>query len=156
MPPSERTIGQLVADVVDDVRAIIQHEKALAKAEITRAAKAGGAGAGLIAAAVGALSLGVIYLLIAAAEGLIEAGLSRWAGFLIVGGALVLLALLLGAIGASLLRRVKGPNRAVTQAKGTVDDVKGAFSDGPDAETVQTAKTAVTAVVGSRGAADRS
>ena len=46
MAPTDRTIGQLVADALDDVRAIIDHEKALAKAEITRAAKAGGSAPG--------------------------------------------------------------------------------------------------------------
>jgi hypothetical protein len=158
MAPSERTIGQLVADAVDDVRAIVAHEKALAKAEVSRAAKAGGVGAGLLVAAASTFGLAVVYLLISAAEGLIAAGMTRWAGFLVVGGALVVLAVLLGLVGALSLRRVRGPERAVEQGKGTVQDVKGAFAganDGegllPDAAT-QTAKTTATTVIGTRGA----
>lgn len=146
----DRTIGQLVSDAVDDVRSIIQHEKALAKAEISRAAKSGGAGAGLLVAAVSMLGLSVIYLLISAAEAMAAAGLSRWAAFLIVGGALVVVAVLLALVGVALLKRVSGPDRAVAQGKGTVDDVKGAFSsEDPDAAPPA---VAVVPAAGSRGA----
>jgi hypothetical protein len=131
--PSDRSIGQLVGDALDDVRAILQHEKELAKAEITRAAKAGGTGAGLLAAAVSLLGLATVFLLVAAAEGLVAGGMSRWAAYLVVGGALVVLALLLALVGVLLLKRVKGPERAVEQGKGTVEDVKGALQhDSPD------------------------
>jgi len=157
-----RSIGQLVADALDDVRAIIDHEKALAKAEITRAAKAGGIGAGLLLAAVSMISLAMIYLLISAAEGLVEAGMTRWAAFLLVGGVLLLVGLVLGSVGAIMLKRVRGPQRAVEQGKGTVEDVKEAFSHDSHAghdrhagdAAKQTAKTGLTVVVGTRGAAD--
>lgn len=133
MATSERTIGQLVADSVDDVRAIIQHEKALAKAEITRAAKTGGVGAGLLAGAAAMLGLSVIYLLIAAAEGLVDAGMTRWGAYLVVGGVLLLLGVVLGVVGALVLKKVSGPKRTVEQGKGTVQDVKGALSSDDDA-----------------------
>lgn len=153
MAPSDRTIGQLVADSLDDVRAIIQHEKALAKAEIARAAKAGGIGAGLLAAAVGMLSLATIYLLVAGAEGLVAAGMTRWGAYLLVGGVLLVLALVLAGVGALMLKRVRGPQRAVEQGRGTVDDVKDALhGDGDHDAAVQTAKVGATAVAGTRGA----
>jgi hypothetical protein len=159
-PGNDRSIGQLVADAVDDVRAIVAHEKALAKAELSRAAKAGGAGAALVVAAVTTFGLAVVYLLIAAAEALIAAGMSRWAGFLVVGGALVVLALLLGLVGALSLKKVRGPERAVEQGRGAVEDVRSALS-GPDDEglvpdaATQTARTTATTVIGTRGAGDR-
>ena len=117
MAPTDRSIGQLVSDALEDVRAIVQHEKALAKAEITRAAKRGGVGAGLLAAAVGLLSLSLVYLLIAAAEGLVEAGLARWAAYLVVGGVLLLLAVVLALVGVASLKKVKGPEKAVEQGR---------------------------------------
>ncbi len=132
MAPTERTIGQLVTDALDDVRAIIDHEKALAKAEITRAAKAGGIGAGLLAAALSLIGLAAVYLLIAAAEGLVDAGMTRWGAFLVVGGVLLVLGLVLAGVGALMLKRVKGPTRTVAQGKGTVEDVKDALSGSPD------------------------
>ena len=156
MAPTDRSIGQLVADALDDVRAIIDHEKALAKAEIARAAKAGGIGAGLLLAAVSMIGLATIYLLISAAEGLIEAGMTRWAAFLLVGGVLLLVGLVLAGVGATMLKRVRGPQRAVEQGKGTVEDVKEAFSHDSHAGDAakQTAKAGLTAVIGTRAAAD--
>jgi|GEM_PF-394542 len=156
-PRTDRSIGQLVSDALDDFRSIVQHEKALLKAEISRAAKVGGVGAGLVAAAVGTLSLATIFLLIAAAEGLVAAGLPPWAGFLIVGGALLLLAIVLGLVGVASLKKISGPTRAVEQGKGTVEDVKGAFggddTDGSSADAAKaTTKIAATSVVGTYGA----
>ncbi len=132
-PRTDRSIGQLVSDALEDVRSIVQHEKALLKAEVSRAAKAGGVGAGLVVAALGTLSLALVFLLITAAEALVAAGMTRWGGFLVVGGALLLLAILLGIIGAVLLKKVKAPQKAVEQGKGTVEDVKHAFSSDDEA-----------------------
>lgn len=165
MAPTDRTIGQLVTDALDDVRSIIEHEKALAKAEITRAAKAGGIGAGLLAAALSMLGLAAVYLLIAAAEGLVAAGMTRWGAFLLVGGVLLVLGLVLAAVGAVTLKRVQGPKRTVAQGKGTVEDVKEALTGdhgdhgvpgrhdthARDA-AVQTAKVGTTTVAGTRSA----
>ncbi|MGJ7439802.1 phage holin family protein [Aquipuribacter sp. MA13-6] len=145
-PQTDRTIGQLVTDALDDVRSIVQHEKALLKAEVSSAAKAGGVGVGLLVAAVVTLSLALVFLLITAAEALVAAGLLRWAGYLVVGGALLLLAILLGLVGVASLKKVKAPQKAVEQGKGTVEDVKNAF--GSDEETVAAGATRV----GSSGA----
>ncbi|WP_336921431.1 phage holin family protein [Aquipuribacter sp. SD81] len=124
-----------MSDAVGDVRAIVQHEKDLAKAEITGAAKKGGAGAALLVVAATLLGLGTVYLLIAAAEALVAAGMTRWGAFLVVGGAVVVLGLLLALVGVLLLKRVRGPQRTVEQGKGTVQDVKEALhhddADGP-------------------------
>jgi hypothetical protein len=148
MAPTDRSIGQLVSDALEDVRAIVQHEKALAKAEITRAAKRGGVGAGLLAAAVGLLSLSLVYLLVAAAEGLVEAGLARWAAYLVVGGVLLLFAVVLALVGVASLKKVKGPEKAVEQGRGTVEDVKGAFhDDGPTASRSTAGSTSTDAPV---------
>lgn len=141
---TDRSIGRLISDAVEDVRVIIAHEKALAKAEISRAAKAGGIGAGLLAAALSLLGLGSIFLLIAGAEALVAAGLSRWAAFLIVGGVLVLLAVVLALVGVSLLKKVKGPQRTITSSKAVVADVKESLAAvKPDPATRQTAMTTV-------------
>lgn len=179
-PSTDRSIGQLVTDALDDVRAIIDHEKALAKAEIGRAAKAGGIGAGLLAAALALIGLAVVYLLVAAAFGLVEAGMTLWGAFLLVGGVLLVPGLILAAVGAVMLKKVKGPQRTVEQGKATVEDVKEALTGdgpGPDHATrsaspaggrsgshsvsdagsdhdaaVQTAKVGATTVIGTRRA----
>ncbi len=136
---SDRSIGQLVSDALEDVRAIVRHERDLAKAEITAAAKKGGVGAALLVVAASLLGLSLIYLLIAAAEGLHAAGMTRWGAYLVVGGSLVVLAVVLALVGLAMLKRVRGPERAVEQGKGTVDDVKDALhghEDSPPVEAV--------------------
>ena len=55
---------------------------------------------------------------------LVRLGLPEWASFLIVGAALLVLAGVLGAIGYSMIKKVKPPQRAIQQAKETVDAVK--------------------------------
>lgn len=156
---TDRSIGQLVADSLDDVRAIIQHEKALAKAEIARAAKAGGIGAGLLAGGVAMLSLAAVYLLIAVAEALVDAGMTRWGAFLVVGGALLLIGLVLAAVGALMLKKVSGPTRTVEQGKGTVEDVKEALSSDDDGAaarpTTGLGATAVRPTTGGATSVDR-
>jgi hypothetical protein len=84
--------------------------------------------------------------------------MSPWGAFLLVGGVLLVLGLVVGAVGAVMLKRVQGPKRAVEQGKGTVEDVKEALS-GDHGTTgsqhdhdaaAQTAKVGATAVVGTR------
>lgn len=153
MPATERSLGQLVTDAVGDVRTIVQYEKALLKAELAAAAKAGGVGAGLLAAAASLVGLGSIFLLIAAAEALIAADLPRWAGFLIVGGALVVLALVLGGIGAVFLKRVRGPKQTTESAQAVAADVRGSLAKArPSAASVEAAKATAVVTAGSRTA----
>jgi putative superfamily III holin-X len=123
-PGVERTLGQLVADASRDLSAIVRSEIALAKAEITRDVQAGVVGAAMFAVAGVFAFLALILLLIAAAYGLVAAGLSPWLAFLIVGGALLLLGLLLALIGKSRLRKITPPERTIRTSKETVATLK--------------------------------
>jgi hypothetical protein len=121
----ERTLGQLVADATHDISSIVQNEMALAKAEIGADAKKAGVGAGLFAFA-GVLGfLALIMILIAAAFGLVAAGLAPWLAFLIVAGALLLVGAILALIGKSSVGKVKGkPARAIKNAQDTIAALK--------------------------------
>jgi hypothetical protein len=121
----ERSLGQLVADATHDISSIVRGEVALAKAEVGADAKKALAGAGLFAGA-GVLSfLALIMLLVAAANGLVAAGLAPWAAYLIVGGVLLLLGAILALVGKSSLGKVKGkPERTIKNAQETIAAVR--------------------------------
>src|SRR4051812_39772279 len=95
----ERTFGQLVADATTEVSAIMRQEIELAKAELAASAQNAAVGAGLFGAAGYFVFLSTIIFVIAAAYGLVAAGLAAWLAFLIVGLALVLIAAVLVFVG---------------------------------------------------------
>jgi len=117
----ERTLGQLVADATHDVSSIVRSEIRLAKAEIGADVKQAGVGAGMIAAAAVFAFLALILLLVAAAFGLVAAGLAPWLAFLIVGGVLLAVGAILALIGKGAVSKVKGkPKRTIKNAQDTI------------------------------------
>lgn len=121
----ERTLGQLVADATQDISSIMRNEVALAKAEIGADAKKAGLGAGMFAGAGLFGFLALILLLIAAASGLVAAGLAQWLAFLVVAGVLLVLAAILALVGKSSVGKVKGkPERTIKNAQDTIAAVK--------------------------------
>jgi hypothetical protein len=121
----ERTLGQLVADATHDISSIVRSEIALAKAEIGADAKKAGVGAGMLAVAGLFAFLALVLLLIAAAYGLVEAGVPRWLSFLIVAGVLLVVGAILALVGKSRISKVKGkPERAIKNAQETIATIR--------------------------------
>ena len=114
--PEEATIGKLVVDASRDVSDLIKSEIALAKSELRISVKAGGVSIGLFAAAAFLVMLAVIMVSVAFAYFLHMTGLDLAWCFLIVFGAYLLVAGLLGVIGVRSIKRVKAPERAIEQA----------------------------------------
>jgi hypothetical protein len=127
-PGGERTLGQLVADATKDLSTIVRSEIALGKAEVKRDVVAGVAGAAMFVVAGVFAFLALILLLIAAAYGLVEAGLARWLAFLIVGAALLLIGALLALLGKMRLGKISPPERTIRSTKETVAALKRARS----------------------------
>lgn len=113
----EPTIGKLVVDASRDVSSLVQSEIALAKSELRLSVKAGGISIGLFAAAAFLALLAVIMISVAFAYFLNMTGLDLAWCFLIVFGAYLLLAGLLGFAGVRTIKKVKAPERAIEQAK---------------------------------------
>ena len=121
---ADQGVGDIVRAISGDVKELVRDEVQLAKAELAPAAKAGGIGAGLLAGAAffGVSAVFILYFCVVYV--LVRLGLPEWASFLIVGGALLLLAGLLGAVGYTMIKKVKPPQRSIKQAKETVDAIK--------------------------------
>ena len=121
---AEQPVGEIVRAISDDVKELVRDEVQLAKAELVPVAKAGGIGAGLLAGAAffGVSAVFIFYFCVAYV--LVRLGLPAWAAFLIVSAALVVIAAVLGAIGYTQVKKVKAPERAIQQAKETVDAIK--------------------------------
>ena len=125
----ERTIGQLVSDATNDLSSIVRGEIELAKTEITSSVSHAGKGAGLLAgAAVLALYMFGL-LLLAAAWGIVAAGLPVWAGLLIVAGVLLLVAAILGFLGYQAVNKAKPtPERAIKDTQLTINTLKSSIT----------------------------
>jgi hypothetical protein len=120
----ERTLGQLVAQASDDLSGIVRAEVALAKTELRADVKNAAVGGGLFGAAGYLGVLASVTLVIAAAYGLVAAGLSPWLAFLIVTVVLLAVAALLALVGRSRLGKLAPPERAIRNAKDTIAAVK--------------------------------
>lgn len=121
----ERTLGQLVADATTDISSIVRSEVALAKAEMSADAKRAGLGAGLFAVAGVFAFLSLILLLIAAAYGLVAAGLAPWLAFLIVAVTLLLVGAILVFVGKHSFDNLKGkPERAIKSTQDTIAAIR--------------------------------
>lgn len=117
--PADRSLGQLVAAATAEISGLMHDEIALAKAELRRDVKQGATGGAAIsvAAVFGLFSLPVFSF--AAAYGIHNLGLGLAWSFLIVGGAFVVVALILAGFALLKLKKVKPPEKSITSAKQT-------------------------------------
>ncbi|MFI2237962.1 phage holin family protein [Streptomyces chrestomyceticus] len=116
---ADRSLGQLVATATAEMSALVHDEIALAKAELRQDAKRAGIGSAAFLVA-GALALFALPVLsFAAAYGIHNLGLGLAWSFLIVGGAFLVVALLLVLIAVSKLKKIKKPEKTISSAKET-------------------------------------
>ena len=116
-PAEEPTIGRLVADVTRDLSSIIQHEIALAKSELRISVRAGGIGAALIGVAVFLLLIVLILASVTIAFFLTMTGLHPAWAFLIVTGAYLLLAVVLGFVAYTRFKKIRAPEKTIDTAR---------------------------------------
>ena len=120
MASDQPSLGTLISSAISDAQKLVRDEIALAKAELKESAKRAAASSGMFIGALILLAYAFMLLLFAAVYGIAE-GLPLWASFLIVGGALVLIAAALILIGTQQAKRIKGPERAAAQMQKTKD-----------------------------------
>lgn len=108
----KQSLGTLVSGVTEDLSNLVRGEIELVKVELRDTARTAGKGTGLLVGAGVMAFLGLVFLLLTAAWGLVQAGLPYWAAFGIVTLVLIIIAVILGLVGKSQLEKVKGPERA--------------------------------------------
>ena len=111
--------------VADSARSFVQLEVQLAIAELKKKAAALGVGIGLTGGAAILAFLALCFALAAAAAG-IATTLPVWASLLIVGGGVLLIAGILGAIGVTMLQQGAKvmPEQAVEEAELTAEALR--------------------------------
>ena len=117
--PDDPTIGRLVADASRDISTLLSKEIELAKSELKVSIRAGGMGAGLLAAAAFVAVLGVIMLSFTIVYFINWGGSGlalHWA-YLIVTGFWFLLTAVLGWIGVKKVKQVGPPEKAIEQGR---------------------------------------
>ena len=121
--PDERSIGQLVASLPREMKALVRGEIALAKAEAKQAATRAGTGIAMFAVAGFLAYVAFLLLSVAAAYGLVALGLHPALGFLLVAVLFLLVGAVFGIIGVRIMRKVGPPKLAIEEAeriKGTL------------------------------------
>jgi len=121
----DRSIGQLLRDLAGDATQLIHQEVLLARTEIEGNVQR--SIAALVSMAAGALVAfaGVIILLGAAVDGLIDYGLEPWLADLIVGGTVAVIGFILVRAGQSALSATSlTPERATANLRRDVDLLK--------------------------------
>ena len=120
----EPSIGQLVSDASTNMSTLIRSEIELAKLELRSTVKNAGTGVGLFAAAAVILVFSLTFGFLALAEGLVSAGLWRWAAYLVVFGMQLLAVGMCVYLGVKKVRRVRAPEQTIKTTKETVDYLK--------------------------------
>jgi uncharacterized membrane protein YqjE len=117
--PSQQSVGELVRDASEQISTLVRAELELAKTELGATVKRGGIAAALFGAAAVVLLLSLPFGFVALAEGLVSAGLWRWAAYLIVMGAFWLVAVALALVGYRAIRRLRPPERTLATVRDT-------------------------------------
>jgi hypothetical protein len=122
--PTEPSLGELVSAASTHMSTLIRSEIELAKLELRSTVKNAGTGAGLFAAAAAILVFSLTFGFFALAEGLVAAGLWRWAAFLAVFGLQLVGVGLCVYLGIKKVKRVRAPEQTIKTTKETVDYLK--------------------------------
>lgn len=125
VPPRKRSLFSLIADLPGFFMDLVRSEIEQLKQELIHRLAQAGIGIGLLVGAFTVLFFSLAVFITAAILGLSEV-LAPWAAALIVGGALLIIAGILVAIGlASLKRGSKGPADSIDSIKQDVRAIQG-------------------------------
>lgn len=121
---SDRSLPDLLRDLLNQLTALIRDEGHLVRAEMTEKINQVSSGAGMLAAAL-AFGIGtIVILLMAGVYGLSEV-VEPWLAALIVAGVALVLTLILAAMGKSRMKpRNLAPNRTVEQVRSDMNFAK--------------------------------
>ncbi len=121
----ERSTGELVKLLTEQVSVLVRDELKLAQLEMTHKGKEAGSGIGMMGGG-GLIALYGVACLIACAVIAISHAIAAWLAALIVGVALLVIAAIVAAVGRSRMRRASPamPTEAVDSIKTDVEQIK--------------------------------
>jgi Flp pilus assembly protein TadB len=121
----ERSTGELVKLLTEQVSVLVRDELKLAQLEMTRKGKEAGSGAGMMGGG-GLIALYGVACLIACAVIALSHVIAVWLSALIIGVALLVVAAIVAAVGRSRMRRASPamPTEAVDSIKTDVEQIK--------------------------------
>lgn len=124
--PQKRSIFRLVADLPGLLMDLVREEIENFKQEMIGKLKAAGIGVGLLVGAAFFAVLAILVLLAAAVAGLSTVW-PVWLSALVVGGALLVIAVIVALVGISSLKRgvPPAPTHTIQSVKRDVDAIKG-------------------------------
>lgn len=124
-PPTQRSIGELVQSIRDELLGVVHHEIDIAKKELTDLGIKAGIVAAMAAVLLFLLLSAWVMLLFAAATGLHALGLPYWGAFLIIAAVFIVLGAVAGLIGFVVFKKLRAPATTIETAQGAVDAVQG-------------------------------
>jgi uncharacterized membrane protein YqjE len=124
MAPAERSIADVLQDIIRDVQEIVRAEVRLAKTELREEAAKAKTAAGLLGGAAVTALFAVFFLLFSVVYALTLV-MPRWAAALIVGVGLAVIATVMVIAGLKRFKRIQAtPARAMDSMKENVEWVK--------------------------------
>jgi uncharacterized membrane protein YqjE len=124
MAPGERSIADVLQDIIRDVQEIVRSEMRLAKTELREEAAKAKTAAGLLGAAAVTALFAVFFVLLTVVDALALV-MPRWAAALIVGVGLAVIATVMVMAGLTRLKQIQAtPARAMDSMKENVEWVK--------------------------------
>lgn len=126
-PPTDqddRSIGELLGAVSQDLTTLLRQEVELAKAEVKQSATRAGAGAGMLGGAGVAAHFVLLFVSLSAWWGISQWTGQAW-GALIIAVVWAVVAGVLAALGRTRLKQVQGLPRTTETAKHVPDALKG-------------------------------
>jgi uncharacterized membrane protein YqjE len=121
---NEKSIGQLVRELAEDLSTLVRSEVALAKLELKQTATGIGTVGAFFGAAIFCALFALVFLFVTAVLALSEV-LAPWLSALIVAVALIAVAAVLGLVGRMKLAKVQFvPTATVETVKGNVESIK--------------------------------
>ncbi|MFH8348544.1 phage holin family protein [Streptomyces sp. NPDC018045] len=123
--PDSRPVNELVTQASEQLSRLVRDEMRLAQAELARKGKRFGAGGGLLGGA-GTVAFLAAQALVATAIIALGLVLPLWAAGLVVVGALLVLAAVLGLLGRQRIRRATPPvpEEAVRSVRKDIEEIK--------------------------------
>ncbi|MDZ7577218.1 MAG: phage holin family protein [Candidatus Nanopelagicales bacterium] len=115
----------LMSSVGSDAQHLFKAQVELTRTEAKETGSEVATVGGLFGGAAGAGLLGAIFLLVAAAYGLVALGLPQWAGFGIVAAVLLIIATVLGLVGRARANRIQAPTLATAEWERTAKMLTG-------------------------------